>query len=47
MHLTSRDELALPKDLLEKPITVCSLFGVNHTGQECNTWTGPKFKLAF
>lgn len=41
MHLTSSNELALPKDLLEKPIAICGLFGFNHTSQERNTWMGP------
>lgn len=37
MHLTSGNELALPKDLLEEPIAVCGWFGFDHFGQEGNT----------
>lgn len=37
MHLTSRNELALPKDLLEIPIAVRGWFGFYHLGQEGNT----------
>jgi hypothetical protein len=41
MHLTSRNELALSKDLLEKPVAISGLFGIDHIGQEGNTWQGP------
>ena len=37
MHLTGRNELALPKDLLKEPIAVRGCFGFDHTGQEDNT----------
>ena len=38
MHLTSCNELALPKDLLEKPVIISCLSGLDHAGQEGNTW---------
>lgn len=41
MHLTSRNKLALSKYLLEKPVTISGLFGVDHIGQEGNACEGP------